>query len=132
MTKLDELIDEARRLREVVAEAQARLDVAERAVLEERFRDEPRYAEGDIVLIPRKLFGQKKWWPAKIRWVQLRYTEGLNPNTEIFGDEAGQIWSHQEIVYTVFLQQKDGSFGGTSSSFYHSEVQAAPEQEMVG
>jgi hypothetical protein len=131
MSKLEELIAERDRLQEEVTATQARLDVTEDALLEERFRGWERFQEGDIILVPRKLFGKRTMWPARIYRVRLNYTEGINPDTAIFGDEAGQPWSHQEIWYTVFLKQKDGTFGGTSTSVDHREVQPAPAQEKT-
>jgi hypothetical protein len=128
MSKLEELIAERDRLQEEVKAAQARLDAADNAVLEERFKDDDRYQVGDIILVPRKLFGQIKWWPAKITAVRLDYNEGTYAEDDRF-DWSGQHWSHRNIWYTVTLQTKDGAFTGGSDAFEHKQVQAAPAQE---
>jgi hypothetical protein len=128
MTKLEELIAERNRVYTQLLVIQDRLEKAENAVLEERFVGVDRYQQGDIVLVPRKLFGQIKQWPAKIAQVRLHYSEGTYKDDDRY-EWSGQQWSHQYITYTVFLQQKDGTFGGTSAGFDHDKVQPMPAQE---
>jgi hypothetical protein len=125
MTKLEELIAERDRLHQEKIEAQARLDDAEQAVLEERFKDYERFQVGDVILVPRKLFGKTVWWPAKIAAVTLHYNEGWYG--ENYSPDPGGHWENMYASYTVFLKQKDDTFGGSSTGFYHNEVQASPE-----
>jgi hypothetical protein len=125
MSKLEELITERDRIQIERIAIQDRLDEVEDALLEERFRGYDRYQEGDIILVPRKLFGDMKWWPAKIERVTLHYNEGTwGPHA----DEPGKPWSNQAIWYRVFLQQKDGKFTGTSKAFDHNQVRPFKEE----
>lgn len=112
--KLDELLAEAARRRAIRDEAQRLLDDADQAVMQERFRDVPRYAYGDIILVRRKLFGETRLWPAEVALVHLDYRSGEDVN--------GKPWENKIVSYAVYLQQKDGTFGGTSVGFYHSET----------
>jgi len=123
MSKLDELIAEEDRLRTEWQIAKVRLDEAEHATLVERFKDMEQFEEGDIVLVQRKLFGKIKWWPARIVGVHLTYHEGTTKD--------GRPWETKVIAYTVFLKQADGDFGGTSDSYYHTQVQAVPEEAVA-
>jgi hypothetical protein len=120
-TRLQELLAEAQRIKEERDDAQRRLDAAEEAVLKERFKDFDQYHEGDIILVPRKLFGEKKWWPAQILAVRLNYSEGRYADT--YKPDPGGHWENLSISYTVRLQAKDGTFTGKNDGFYHNEVQ---------
>jgi hypothetical protein len=91
------------------------LRAAQEALTEERFRDIPRLAEGTEVLVPRKLFGKTRPWPAKIVHVHLSYGSGINAR--------GEPWEHKTVSYAVLLQQKDGKYGGSTEGFYDTEVQ---------
>lgn len=115
--KLDQLVAEAEVARREAAEAKARLHEVEEAVLMERFKDIERFKEGDIVLVPRKLFGEHKMWPAKIREVQLNYNSGTH--------RTGDPWESMSVSYLVFLKQKDGTFSGSSKGFFHQDVAPA-------
>lgn len=92
-----------------------RLADAQDELLRERFADTPpKYKEGDIVLVPRLLFGKRKMWPAQIRDVHFHYNSG----TDAWGDD----WESKNISYTYFLQQKDGTFGGSSDSAFEDSI----------
>lgn len=121
---LDSLLQEAARIREELKEVQARYDQVQQAVLEERLRDLPRFAVGDIILVPRLLFGRRKMWPARIARVSLHYSSGHW--SETYATDPGGKWENKYISYSVFLQQKDGEFGGVSEGFYHKDVAAYP------
>jgi hypothetical protein len=102
---------------EIDVELQAvrrRYQLADQAVLEERFAGMSRYAVGDVVLVPRLLFGKRKMWPAKIAGVHLYYNSGTHVD--------GREWETKTISYQVYLQQKDGEFGGSSEGYYHREI----------
>ena len=109
MSKIEELEAEIITLR-------TRLKEAAEELLLERFADTPaRYAEGDIVLVPRNLFGEIKHWPAQIAHVHRSYNAGTY--------NTGETYETKIISYTVFFLQKDGTFGGTSSGFYEHQIQ---------
>ena len=110
--RVAQLEAEARQLR-------MRLDAASAALLAERFRDVPRYSSGQTIQVPRKLFGKIVWWPARIAVVHLDYSSGTSGN--------GESWEQHLVSYTVFLRQKDGSFGGSSEGYYHEQVQQMPD-----
>jgi hypothetical protein len=124
VSKLEELIAEEKRCEANVQEAKRAREEARAAVLAERFKGWERYNEGDIVLVPRKLFGKIKMWPAKIVDVNLHYSSGNYPKTY----RDGEAWSHQTITYKVMLQ-KDGEFptSGGHEVVYHQDVQPAHE-----
>lgn len=94
---------------------ESELSAARDALTEERFRDVPRLPIGRVVLVPRKLFGKVKWWPAQIAAVHLDYSAGTDPH--------GNPWENHAVSYSVYLQSADGdSFGGSSHGFYASEI----------
>jgi hypothetical protein len=126
MQELERLLEEASKLRQESREAEKRLQEAEQAVLAERFKDWPQYKVGDVVLVPRKLFGEIKMWPAQIRYVKLNYEEGWYRET--YKANPGGHWESQRIYYTVVLQQKDGKFTGTTDAFGHDQVMAVPDE----
>ena len=111
------------RIRELEEEIRAlgeRLKEAQDELLMERFADTPaKYKVGDIVLVPRLLFGKHKLWPAKIAAVHRRYNAGTNAR--------GEDYESKTISYSYFLQQKDDSFGGSSNGAYEYEIQPLPE-----
>jgi len=123
MTRLDELLAEATRLRGEFETAQQRLLEADQAVLVERFKDDEKFAEGDIVLVPRKLFGERKMWPARIAQVFLRYNSGTYRD--------GQPWESKSISYRVYLQAKDGTFSGAAKVFYHQDLEPYVAEEVA-
>jgi hypothetical protein len=125
MSKLEELIAERDRLHQEKNEAQARLDEAEQAVLEERFKDYERFQVGDVILVPRKLFGERKWWPARVIDVRLNYNQGWYG--EGYTPDPGGYWENLSVSYVVTLQAKDGTFTGKNDGFSHHQVQASPE-----
>jgi hypothetical protein len=118
MSRLDELIAEATRLRDEANAAVARANEADQAVLVERFKDWPQYREGDIVLVPRKLFGERKMWPARVEQARLKYNTG----TYGHGDRAGQPWETMSIAYTVTFKAADGTFTGQREGYHHYDV----------
>lgn len=120
MSKLDELLAEQARLGTELDEAKKRYAAAAQAVLEERFTDVPRHAQDDVILVKRKLFGKEKWWLARVAAVHLRYLSGT--------DAAGKSWENKIVSYSVFLQQKDGSFGGSSEGYYHNDTAPLPAE----
>jgi hypothetical protein len=128
MTRLEELLAERDRIKAEFEAAPERLDEADKAVLEERFAGWERYAVGDIVLVPRKLFGKTVMWPAQVACVHLRYTVSWWP--ESYEPDPGGMDEHQSISYTVYLRQADGTFGGSSQGFYHKEIAPAPEEQQ--
>jgi hypothetical protein len=99
------------------------LHAAQEALTQEQFRDVPRLAAGTEVLVPRKLFGKARMWPAKIAGVHLRYTSGT--------DGRGEPWENKLVSYSVFLQQKDGKYGGSTVGYYANEVQLPPAQKVA-
>lgn len=117
-TRLEELLAECGRLRAVAAEAQKRLSEAEQALVEERFRGVAHYQRGDVILVPRVLFGKHKMWPAKVAAVHLQFADGVSAD--------GEAWETKTVSYSVFLQQKDGGYGGTSAGVYHRETAPFP------
>src|SRR4051812_25421546 len=121
MSRLDELIAEAERLREEANEAAQRANMANEAVLLERFKDFERFKEGDMILVPRKLFGETHMWPARVERVHLKYNSG----TYAHGPQEGESWESQSIAYTVRLRKQDGTFNSTTEGRSHHEVQAA-------
>jgi hypothetical protein len=126
-SRLDDLIDVVREIKAERDSAQTRLAKAEQLLLEERFKDVPKFAAGDIVLVPRLLFGKQKMWPARIERLHLRYREGTWPDT--YKEDPGGHWEHHQVFYTVSLKQKDGTFGGSSETFSHGQVEPMPETE---
>lgn len=127
-TELERLLDQLATAKRECAEADQRRHAIEEAVLDERFRDWDLFAVGDIVLVPRKLFGKTKMWPAKISAVHREYREGHYPDT--YQDDPGGYWDSQIASYTVFYKQADGSFGGSSNGVYHGNVEADPDTEV--
>lgn len=115
---------EIERLQAEQAELRQHLDKVNAAILAERFKDVPRLAAGDLVLVPRTLFGKIKWWPAKISYVYLNYSSGE--------DAHGEPWENRQVSYSVYLRQKDGTFGGSSEGYYASQVQLIPPEADPG
>ena len=105
-------------LQEEIRTLGERIAAAEQELAEERFKGIFRYERGTVVLVPRNLFGQARLWPARIEAVHLKYMAGS------FRD--GAPYENHHVSYSVFLQQKDGSFGGSSEGFYHHEVMLPP------
>jgi hypothetical protein len=101
-----------------INELRGQLHDAEQELTAERFKDVFRYERGTVVLVPRLLFGQTRMWPARIEGVNLEYTSGHMRD--------GTPWENHHVSYSVYLQQKDGDFGGSSQGFYHSEVILPP------
>lgn len=97
----------------------ARVNEIDREILAEQFRGVERYSEGDIVLVPRQLFGKTRMWPGKIAGVHLTYNSGEMRD--------GKPWENKIVSYSVYLQQADGTYGGSSKGYYHREVQKVPE-----
>jgi hypothetical protein len=102
-------------LRAEVSRLRTELKAAEEALTQERFKDVPRLAVGTEVLVPRKLFGKTRPWPAKIVNVHLSYNSGETRD--------GEPWEHRTVSYGVFLRQADGEYGGSSEGFYAKDVQ---------
>jgi hypothetical protein len=95
-------------------------EAAEQALLEEQCADLPRYRVNDVILVPRVYFGREKLVRAKVVSVVLHYSEG--------DYLSGEHWRSRWVSYSVYLEQKDGSFGGSSVGFEHREVSGpAPE-----
>lgn len=114
-------MSDTKRIEELKSEIDAlnaRLRAAKHELTDERFRDIPRYERGTVVLVPRKLFGKVKMWPARIVHVHLDYQAGTSAK--------GEEWEHHTVSYSVYLQQKDGTFGGSSEGFYHKDVVLVP------
>jgi hypothetical protein len=128
MTRLEELLAEESRLREEYNDAKSRLDEIKQAVLEERFAGVDRFAVGNIILVPRKLFGNEVMWPARVESVTLHHAEGRWSDT--YEKDPGGHWESLNISYGVYLQQRDGTYSGSrsSNSFWHHEVARAPEE----
>jgi len=112
---------EEERLLAEISRLSEELKAAQEALTTERFKDVPRLERGTLVLVPRKLFGQTRLWPAKIGGVHLDYSSGRDAN--------GVPWERHIVSYHVYLQQKDGSYGGSSAGYYAREVQPAPHLE---
>lgn len=121
--KLDELLAEAARRRAIRDEAQRLLDDADQAVMQERFRDVPRYAYGDIILVRRKLFGETRLWPAQVTLVH-RSGEDVN----------GKPWENKIVSYGVFLQQTARSAGPrlASTTMRRPPLRAKPTEGKQG
>jgi hypothetical protein len=126
-TELDRLKEEVAKLTKEYDDLGSQLQEAQQALLVERFKDQPQFKRGDIILVPRKLFGEKKWWPAQILMVRLNYNEGHYPDT--FKDDPGGHWENLRVSYAVRLQAKDGTFTGKNDGFGHEQVQAYPQRE---
>jgi hypothetical protein len=120
---LQQLIEIAAARRAEFIAARERLEAAERDVLEARFKDDAKFSEGDMVLVPRKLFGKLEMVPARVADVHLKYSEGVYGH----GPRAGEAWSTKSILYRVFHQRADGTFATNSESYYHHDVQSMPE-----
>jgi len=118
MTRLDDLIAEEDRLRAAMVAARERLEAAEQATLVERFKDDPQYKVGDVVLAPRTLFGKRRMWPARVETVRLNYKTGFYAH----GEEAGQPWQSKSISYRLTLK-RDGAFTGAQVVHYHWELE---------
>lgn len=106
------------RIERLQAEVRAfteRIREAEAEITEIRFKDVPRYERGALVLVPRRLFGAIRPWPARIEFVHLDYSSGTN--------SEGVPWESRTVSYSVSLQGKDGSFGGSTEGYYHDQVQ---------
>lgn len=127
MTRLNELIAKAARIRLEFEAAQKRLNEVEQAVLVERFKDCEQFAEGDIVMVPRTLFGKRTMWPARIDQVHLNYNSGSYGH----GPDKGLRWESQSISYRVYLKANDGTFRGASQSFYHGDVKPYIGEEVT-
>ena len=102
-----------------------RLGEAKDELLQERFADHPpKYKVGDVVLVPRKLFGQRKLWPAKISAVHLDYSSGIWTGRGTGShQEAGEPWENWSISYSYYLQAKDGSFSGVSNGASEHDIE---------
>jgi hypothetical protein len=124
--ELDRLLAILQEIAEELKAVQARYQAVSQAVLEERFRDMPQFAKGDIILVPRKLFGRIRMWPAKVESVNLHFIEGNRG--ENYEPDPGGHWESKSVSYTVFLKHSDGEFSGSSQGFYHSEVAPLPRQ----
>jgi hypothetical protein len=109
-----ELLDEIRRL-------SAELKAAEEALTDERFKDVTHLPVGTEILVPRKLFGKIKWWPARVSYVHRSYYSGISA--------TGEPWENKVISYSVYLQQPDGEYGGSSVGFYAHEIQVPASSE---
>lgn len=109
---------EIERLKAEIEDLSGRLTALQAELLAERFKDIPRLATGTIVLVPRKLFGKVKWWPAKIVYVYLDYSSGIM---------GGEPWEKHLVSYSVCLRQQDGTFGGDTQGYYASEILPVPE-----
>lgn len=105
-------------LKTEIAALEERLAAARKELLDERFKGVFRYERGTVVLVPRMLFGKVKMWPARIVGVHLEYGSGI---------ADGKPWENKVVSYSVFLQQKDGEFGGSSEGFWHKDVVLRPE-----
>jgi hypothetical protein len=110
---------ETDRLLAEIAGLEDRLDRAHAALQAERFRGVPRFSEGDVVLVPRNLFGKVRMTPARIGAVHLDYSSGTSA--------TGEPWENRTIWYSVYLRQADGTFGSSSQSYYHDQVQPVPQ-----
>lgn len=106
--RIEELQAKVRTLTERIREAEAE-------ITEIRFKDVPRYERGALVLVPRTLLGEVRPWAARIQRVNLQYLEGT--------DAGGGSWESRTVAYSVCLQQKDGSFGGSTEGYCHDQVQ---------
>lgn len=96
---------------------------AEAELEQEQFKGVPRYERDTVVLVPRKLFGKVKAWPARIERVYFDHRSGTS--------RTGEDWEFKTVSYAVTLRQKDGSFGGSTESFYHKEVVPLPAGEQA-
>jgi hypothetical protein len=103
-----------------IASLEDQLDRAHAALQAERFKDVPRYSKGDIILVPRKLFGKITPWAAQIATVHLDYSAGAV--------RGGKRWETRLVSYSVFLRRPDGTFGGASEGYRHDEVRLAPQE----
>lgn len=109
MSKIDDLTAEIDAL-------QRRLKEAEAELLNERFADVPRrFAVGDVVLVPRMLFGKCKWWPAQVVGVHLRHNSGTY--------KTGEDWETKVVSYSVYYEDKDGNYTGSSHGFYDNQIE---------
>jgi len=131
MSEIEALKAEVERCRRVAQEAEQALEQAEQDLLRERFKDWDQYKEGDIVLVPRKLFGKRVMWPAKVTQVYLRYSEGWYQDDGRH-EWSGEHWENQHISYQVFYLDKDTMTvkpGTTSAGVAHDQVR--PYQETA-
>lgn len=126
-TQLNELIAEAERIRLEYEAVKQRLEGAEQAVLVERFKDDEKFAEGDVVLVPRMLFGKLTMWPARIDQVHLNYNDGIYG----YGPDKGLRWQSKSISYMVCLKAKDGTFSGATQGVYHADVMPCVAEEVA-
>jgi hypothetical protein len=115
-------LTEIERLLAEIADLDERLDRAHAALQAERFKGVPRFSEGDVVLVPRNLFGKVRMTPAQIGTVHLDYSSGT------FG--TGEPWENKTVSYSVYFRQQDGTFGGGSQGYYHDQVQPAPQPDQ--
>lgn len=108
------------KLQAEISTLEGRLAAARAELLNARFEGVPRYKRGTVVLVPRMLFGKRKWWPARIMAVHLHYGSGTDAN--------GTPWETKVVSYSVEYQLADGSgFSDTTTSAWHKEVQLLPE-----
>ena len=105
ITDEDRLKDRKVQVRLALAElrrAEKVLAQAEQDLLEFRFRDWEHFEVGDHVMIPRKVFGKIKWWPAEVTGLDLHFSEG--------DYRDGDHWETQYIGYRVKYQQSNGEW----------------------
>lgn len=115
MSHLDDLIAAEEAAQQDLNAARARLDEAAQAVLIERFKDDEHFVVGDIVLVPRTLFGKRKMWPARVEQLHLNYTAGVYRDGEPFESKT--------ISYTVRHANANGNgYAPTSEGYYHRDV----------
>jgi hypothetical protein len=112
VSRAEELQAEVTRLTGELAAAQA-------ALLDERFAGIPVRPAGQDVLVKRVLFGDIRWWPARIEYAHRTYRPGTDAEPR----------ERHIVSYSVYHRQADGSYGGTSAGYYEHEVTDAPAQE---
>ena len=87
---------------------------ARELLLQERFRNVPRLAVGDLVTVPRTLFGKLRQWPARIETVHLHYSSGV--------DASGKDWVTTLVSYHVKYRRPDGTYGDDDHGFWAKDV----------
>ena len=112
------MTDRIRELQAEIAELGERLTQAKAELKAERFRDVPRIPEGTLVLVKRMLFGQFRWWPARIAYEHLSYDSGT------IGDKP---YETKTVSYAVRHQLADGrGYSGDAFVYGDRYVQLAP------
>ena len=111
-------MSEIERLQAEISDLTERLAKAKAALLAERFKDIPRRAVGDLVLVRRSLFGKARWWPARIVHVHLSYNQGR--------DAKGEPWETHHVSYAVNHELRDGSYDAVSTGYGVQDVQDVP------